>query len=103
MGTTSIFFTASQMEGSPKIANEMLGCGGSLVGGPLPSLKGLVANSEYGFVAKSWKPQSLANALLFEMEQWSNGKRDSNAIAAHWRPILCGNSIGRKIIEMRHE
>jgi glycosyltransferase involved in cell wall biosynthesis len=103
MQSASILFTASQMEGSPIVANEMLGCGGSLVGGPLPSLKGLVGYSDFGCVAKSWKPQTLANALLFEMEQWSNGKRDSNAIASHWRPILCGNSIGRKIIEMRHE
>jgi glycosyltransferase involved in cell wall biosynthesis len=100
MGSTSILFTASQMEGSPIVANEMLGCGGTLVGGPLPSLKGLVGHSEYGCVAKNWKPKSLANALLFEMEQWSNGKRASEAIASHWRPILGGNSIGRKILEM---
>jgi glycosyltransferase involved in cell wall biosynthesis len=76
---------SSSHEGSPRVANEMLVLGGTLVGGPLPGLIGLVGRNEYGTVAPNFSVRSLVSAVNCELKMWDKGLRNEKRISEIWR------------------
>jgi glycosyltransferase involved in cell wall biosynthesis len=98
MKESMIIFTASDYEGSPLVVNEFLGCGGTVVTGPLPSTVGFLGmNPESGTIAKKFDSRHLAVALRAEIELWEKGLRDPDNIAKYWRAHFSNKGIGDKI------
>lgn len=101
-GCRSIVFS-SRWEGSPHAANEALATGATLVGTPIPSLVSWSGDGRFGRVAAQAKPRLLADAMIAEMDEWDNGRRDHLAIAAVWRERLAPQNVCRVLLEALDE
>lgn len=89
---------ASRWETGPHAAFEALALGATLVGPPLPNLRGLTAGGRFGTLAADRRPGSLARALAEELARWDRGERDGPAIAGHWRPELSATAVCRRLL-----
>ena len=94
----SVIF-ASRWETGPHVATEALSLGATLVGAPIPNLRGLTADGAFGSVAVDRRPASLARALEAEMQAWDDGRRRIDTIAAHWRPRLTPSSVCQQYLD----
>ena len=100
MSDSRFVIIPSRWESGPIVANEMLALGGSIVGTPIPTLIGLVEESRFGRVSIKHIADSLANAVVAELEAWDQGRRNPLAIAEKWRQKVSPNSVAKKIIEL---
>ena len=50
-----------------------------------------------GTVAREDTPESLADAILEELQQWGKGHRDPAAIAAAWQPFFHADKVMERI------
>lgn len=50
-----------------------------------------------GTVAKEDTPESLADAILEELRQWEQGRRNPAAIAAAWQPFFHADKVMERI------
>jgi len=97
MKESMILFTASDYEGSPLVVNEILGCGGTFVTGPLPSTVGLLEMKQgSGTVSNKFDFRSLTSALNTEIEMWDKGARNPNDIAGFWKQHFSNVGIANK-------
>lgn len=94
-----LFFSSSH-EGSPRVANEMLVLGGTLVGGPLPGLIGLVGRNEYGTLASNFSVKSLVLAVKYELNMWDNGFRNEKQISETWKEQFHHSKFLKVVEEM---
>jgi glycosyltransferase involved in cell wall biosynthesis len=90
----------SRWESGPIVANEMLALGGTVVGTPIPSIKGITADGRFGRISQKHCAEPFAKALLNEMDAWGRGERDPQAIAAHWRTLVSPVSVAGRIIDL---
>ena len=100
MSDSRFVIIPSRWESGPIVANEMLALGGSIVGTPIPTLIGLVEESRFGRVSIKHIADSLANAVVAELEAWDQGRRNPLAIAEKWRQKVSPNSVAKRIIEL---
>ena len=100
MSDSRFVIIPSRWESGPIVANEMLALGGSIVGTPIPTLIGLVEERRFGRVSIKHIADSLANAVVAELEAWDQGRRNPLAIAEKWRQKVSPNSVAKRIIEL---
>ena len=100
MSDSRFVIIPSRWESGPIVANEMLALGGSIVGTPIPTLIGLVEESRFGRVSIKHIADSLASAVVAELEAWDQGRRNPLAIAEKWRQKVSPNSVAKRIIEL---
>jgi glycosyltransferase involved in cell wall biosynthesis len=91
---------SSRWESGPIVANEMLSLGGTVVGTPIPTIRGIVADGRFGRVSRSHASRSLTDAVLAEMAAWHCGERDPAAIAAHWRPLVSPSRVAQRMLDL---
>jgi glycosyltransferase involved in cell wall biosynthesis len=96
----SIVFS-SRWEGCPHAALEALALGATVVGTPIPSLRSWAENGRFGTIARRPRPSHLARAVLREMEQWDQGRRDPLAISEHWRARLDPRAVCQALLASR--
>lgn len=99
MGCRSVLIS-SRWEGSPVVANEMLALGGTVVGTPIPSLRGITADGRFGRVGRGHTAASLAAAVVHEMKAWDHGERDPIAISAHWRNLVSPSAVAELMLTL---
>lgn len=100
MSDSRFVLIPSRWESGPIVANEMLALGGTVVGTPIPSIKGITADGSFGRISQNHCAEPLAKAVLDEMDLWSRGERDPQAIAAHWRTLVRPVSVAGRIIDL---
>ncbi|QOV90638.1 glycosyltransferase [Humisphaera borealis] len=100
MAESRTLLLSSRWEGSPIVANEMLALGGTVVGTPIPSISGLVAETAYGRVSSYHNPHSLAAAVSKESDAWDRGERNPQAIAAYWRPLVSPVGVAQRLLAL---
>jgi glycosyltransferase involved in cell wall biosynthesis len=94
----SIVF-ASRWESGPIAAWEALALGSTVIGAPIPNLACLAADGRFGRVSATRRPADLARAIRDEMRAWEDGRRDSVAIASHWRARLRPAAVCRTLLD----
>ncbi len=99
MGGSRAVLFSSRWEGFPHTANEALALGCTVVGTPLPSLRGVCAGGRFGRVARSRRPADLADALEAELRTWEAGGRDPVGIAAFWRAQLRPEIVCARLLD----
>ena len=92
-------FCTSKKESTHIASAEALCCGCSVV---MPARPALViprwyASKDCGTVAKEDTPESLAHAILEELRQWEQGRRNPAAIAAYWQPFFHADKVMERI------
>lgn len=98
--SAKVLLCPSLYEGSHNVSAEMLCCGGSVVSACQPILLRDVVwytTKDSGTVAKEDTPESLADAILDELQQWEQGHRDPAAIAAAWQPFFHADKVMARI------
>ncbi len=84
-----IIFCPSRYEGSHNVSAEALCCGCSVVTSnrPIPLRDVLwYTTKDSGTISQEDTPESLAEAIRHELQQWQNNRRDPQAIAKAWQP-----------------
>jgi len=97
-GSRAALFS-SRWETGPHAATEALALGATLVAAPMPNLAGMIDDGRYGSLAASRRPEALAQALADEVAAWDAGRRQAQAIAAHWRARLSPVAVSRSLLE----
>lgn len=95
-----IIICPSLYESSHIVSGEALCCGASVVSAHQPVLLRDVVwytTKDSGTVAKEDTPESLAKAVLEELQQWDQGHRDPAAIAANWQPLFHADKVMARI------
>ncbi len=64
----------------------------------MPNLAGMIDDGRYGSLAASRRPEALAQALADEVAAWDAGRRQAQAIAAHWRARLSPVAVSRGLL-----
>ena len=98
--SAKVLLCPSLYEGSHNVSAEMLCCGGSVVSACQPILLRDVVwytTKDSGTVAKEDTPESLADAILEELQQWEQGHRDPAAIAAAWQSFFHADKVMEQI------
>ncbi len=98
--SAKVLVCPSLYEGSHNVSAEMLCCGGSVVSACQPILLRDVVwytTRNSGTVAKEDTPESLAAAILEELQQWEQGLRSPAAIAAAWQPLFHADKVMAKL------
>lgn len=98
--SAKVLLCPSLYESSHIVSGEALCCGGSVVSACQPILLRDVVwytTKDSGTVAKEDIPESLADAILDELQQWEQGHRDPAAIAAHWQPFFHADKVMEQI------
>lgn len=94
-----VSFCTSKRESSHIASAEALCCGCAVVVPARPSLNlpQWYASKDCGTVAREDTPESLADAILEELQQWEQGHRDPAAIAAYWQPLFHADKVMARI------
>ena len=94
-----VSFCTSKRESSHIASAEALCCGCAVVIPARPSLNlpQWYASKDCGTVAREDTPESLADAILEELQQWEQGHRDPAAIAAYWQPFFHADKVMDRI------
>jgi len=100
MAESRVVLFASRWESGPIAANEMLALGGTVVGTPIPSLCSIAVGQRFGRVSRKPAGAALAEAIQSELRDWDAGRRDPQAIAAHWRPLVSPAGVCRRLLEV---
>jgi glycosyltransferase involved in cell wall biosynthesis len=90
----------SRWESGPIVANEMLALGGTVVGTPIPTLAGVVADPRFGRVGRRHRADDCAIALAAELADWDRGLRDPAVIADHWRARVGPAAVGKRFADI---
>jgi glycosyltransferase involved in cell wall biosynthesis len=91
-----ILLTTSLLESFSFVTAEALCAGASVVVTPVESLVYLAGGGAYGSIARGFSANALDAALLREIQEWEQGARDPETIAARWRSELDQSGIGRE-------
>ena len=94
-----VSFCTSKRESSHIASAEALCCGCAVVVPARPSLNlpQWYASKDCGTVAREDTPESLADAILEELQQWAHGRRNPAAIAAAWQPFFHADKVMERI------
>ena len=98
--SAKVLLCPSLYEGSHNVSAEMLCCGGSIVSANQPILLRDVVwytTKDSGTVAREDTPESLADAILEELQQWEQGHRAPASIAAAWQPFFHADKVMEQI------
>ena len=98
--SAKVLLCPSLYESSHIVSGEALCCGASVVSACQPILLRDVVwytTGNSGTVAKEDTPESLADAMLEELQQWEQGHRDPTAIAAYWQPFFHADKVMARI------
>ena len=93
--------SSSRWEGHPISGLETLCRGRTVVATPLPGFVDMVGQGEFGSIAAKHTPEALSRAAFREIEAWDNCRRNPEAIAAHWRPLVNHAVVVGKILATR--
>lgn len=97
-----IIVCTSRYEGSHNVSAEALCCGCSVVTTNLPGpLRDVLwyTTKNSGTVSKEDTPESLAQAIQYELQQWADGKRNPQSIAAQWQPYFHADKVFNTIFQ----
>ena len=86
--TAQVVLITSRVESFCFSAAEALCTGSSLVATPIESLIYLSGSGGFGSISTGFNSGSLTSALLYELDEWSCGNRNSRVIAEYWRGML---------------
>ena len=100
LSNARVLLSASRWEGSPVVGNEALAMGVSVVGTPIPAFVDICNRGEFGTVAKNHSARALAGALATEMHAWEAGRRNPNATAEFWRPMLSSEVVVGELVRL---
>ncbi len=92
----------SDFEGSHNVSAETLCCGGSIITTNRPKpLRNLFwyTTKNSGTISQKDTPESLAQAIHQEAEEWASGKRDPHTIAKSWQPYFHVDKVFNKIFQ----
>lgn len=91
----------SLSEGYHTVSAEALCCGCSVVGPDIPEIPSMqwFTDGPCGTTAKR-DSQSLAAAVLSELEAWKHAQRNAAEISAHWTSILHAPKVAERIIKL---
>lgn len=99
--SAQIILCTSAFEGSHIVSCEALCCGCSVVTTNIPdALRNVIwyTTKESGTVSKEDTPESLAQAILEEVQHWKDGKRNPHKIAQAWQPCFHTDKVLPEII-----
>ncbi len=97
-----IILCTSNFEGSHNVSAETLCCGGSVVTtNKQKALRNLhwYTTKNSGTISQKDTPESLAQAIHREINEWACGKRDPYAIAEAWQPYFHVDKVFNKIFQ----
>lgn len=97
--SSMVNYCSSQSEGTHIASAEALCCGCSIVTPPREELNTLhwYASKNSGRVAKEDTPESMAQAIVDELNAWKNGERSANQIAETWQSYFRIDKVFSKI------
>ena len=93
--------SSSRWEGHPISGLEALCRGRTVVGTPIPGFIDMVGQGEFGSIAGKHTAEALSQAAFHEIGAWDNRRRNPEAIAAHWRPLVNHSVVVGKILATR--
>ena len=94
--------SSSRWEGHPISGLEALCRGRTVVATPVPGFIDMVGQEKFGSLAAKHTPEALSRAAFREIEAWDNRRRNPDAIAAHWRPLVNHAVVVGKILATRN-
>lgn len=96
-----ISLCTSAKEGTHVVSTEALCCGCSVVAPEKVSLSAFswYVSEESGTLAKEDTPESMAEAILAELEKWDAGERNPGRIACIWGKRFHGVESVKRILE----
>jgi glycosyltransferase involved in cell wall biosynthesis len=98
MAESRCLIVTSRWEGGPIVAYEMLALGGTVIGAPIPAIRGILSDGRFGKMSQSRRPDAMAKAILAEMDAWENNERDPEAISNYWRSIVSPVEVARRML-----
>jgi glycosyltransferase involved in cell wall biosynthesis len=102
MSESKILVLTSRWEGSPVSGNEMLSCGGTIVGPPIPGISGLIKDKSFGTESSNYSINSILKALNEEVLNWELGKRNPIEIRNYWKKRVSIKSVGERILKLKN-
>lgn len=100
MSTSRILMISSRWESGPIVASEMLALGGTIVGTPIPTVRGLCRDARFGRTSTRATPAALGVAALAELDAWDRGERHPLEIAGHWRELVCAEKVASRMLRL---
>ena len=99
--SSMVNYCPSFSEGTHIASAEALCCGCSIVAPPRKQLRTLhwYASKNSGSIATEDTPESMAQALVTELNEWNKGERSAKHIADTWQSIFHIDKVFNKIFE----